>query len=97
MRFCKGNSYSDLVNKANLVHNLFLAYRDAGQQNIKFLFRCLYEFANLNERSEEFVADGGYTDMFMNRINVHSNAVSHDGFPGFGTRTDNKRILAVIL
>jgi hypothetical protein len=67
-----------------------------GQQNIKFLFRRLYEFANLNEHSEEFVADG-YTDMFTNRINLHSNAHSHDGFPGFGTRTDNKRILAVIL
>jgi hypothetical protein len=67
-----------------------------GQKNIKFLFRCLYEFSNLNEHSKEFVADEGYTDMFTNRINLHSNALSHDGFPGFGTRTDNKGILAVI-
>jgi hypothetical protein len=68
-----------------------------GQQNIKFLFRCSYEFANLNEHSEESVADGVYADVFTNRINLHSNALSHGGFPGFGTRTDNKGILAVIL
>jgi len=67
-----------------------------GQQNIKFLFRCLYEFANLNKHAEEIFVDGGYTDMFTNRIHLHSNALSHDGFPGLGTRTDNKRILAVI-
>jgi len=64
---------------------------------MKFLFRCLYEFANLNEHSEQFVADGGYTDLFTNRINLRSNVLSHDGLPGFGTRTDNKGILAVIL
>jgi hypothetical protein len=68
------------------------------QQNIKFLFRCLYEFANLNEHPKDFFwADSGCTDMFTNRINLHSSALSHDEFPGFGARTGNKGILTVIL
>jgi len=42
LRLCKGNSYSDLVNTANLVHNLFvvhlfLVYRDIQSTKHKIL------------------------------------------------------------